>query len=692
MASHSNRHKDRRERRAMPESTATIDPAKQFQAYIQRRFEELRGKDTLPETPDAWTAQKERLREKLVASWGGFPKEACDLAPQKLGELAREGYRAEKIVFQTRPGVLMTANAYVPDGVGKRPAVLCVHGHWRGAKQDPVPQARCIGLAKLGFFALAVDAFGAGERGIGKELGEYHGEMVGSTLFPAGLTLSGLQVYENMRAVDYLLTRPEVDGTKLGITGASGGGNQTMYAGAFDERFACVVPVCSVGTYRSYLSAACCVCEVVPDAMTYTEEWGLLAMVAPRALMVINATKDAFQFSVGEAQQSVTKAQHVFRLHGLAGNIAHSIFESGHDYGKEMREAMYGWMTLHLKGEGKGNPIPEPALTPEDPETLRCYPGETRPQTFVTLPKFAAAQAARLIDEHNRENPQHLEHWSNVAMRMRHTLERGVLGGFADFPHEVAVTREKAEGPGRRLRFETEPGVEAAGFYQPGKGGAKPPALVVDFGGLEQVRQSELAKALARAGWNVLLLEVRATGAHAVAGDQIGRAPDHNSAEWAMWTGRPLLGQWIWDARVALKGITQQDAAAFAEPTVFGVGPAALVALGCAIFEPSVSRVVLVEPLVSFKSDVPYVDQRMGIFAPRILRDVGDVPHLAALVAPRKLVVSGGVTGGGERLSAAALREQFAYPQKIYRLQGVEAHLTVTDSEKADDLVHRLSI
>ena len=295
----------------MPDAT-TIEPAKQFLAHIHRRWHELRGADKLPESLDDWTKAKQHLREKLLESWGGFPKEACELAPQKLGELARDGYRVEKIVFQTRPGVLMTANAYVPEGAGKRPAVLCVHGHWAGAKQDPVPQSRCIGLAKLGFFVLAVDAFGAGERGIGKALGEYHGEMVGSTLLPVGLPLSGLQVYENMRAVDYLLTRPEVDGTRLGITGASGGGNQTMYAGAFDERFACVVPVCSVGTYHSYLGAAACVCEIVPDVTTYTEEWGLLAMVAPRALMVMSATKDAFQFSVGEAQQSIARAQHVF--------------------------------------------------------------------------------------------------------------------------------------------------------------------------------------------------------------------------------------------------------------------------------------------------------------------------------------------------------------------------------------------
>ena len=97
----------------------------------------------------------------------------------------------------------------------------------KGAKQDPVVQSRCIGAAKLGFVVLCVDAFGAGERGVGTALGEYHGEMTAATLLLLGTPLSGMQVYENMRAVDYLLTRPEVDGDKIGITGASGGGNQT---------------------------------------------------------------------------------------------------------------------------------------------------------------------------------------------------------------------------------------------------------------------------------------------------------------------------------------------------------------------------------------------------------------------------------------------------------------------------------
>src|SRR5207245_300928 len=205
----------------------------------------------------------------------------------------------EKLVFQSRPDVWVTANAYVPEpGAGKLPAVLVVHGHWAGARRDPVVQARCLGLVKLGFFVLAVDAFGAGERYTKPALGTYHGALYGSTLWPTGQTLLGMQVYDNRRAVDYLLTRPEVDGSRLGITGASGGGNQSMYAGALDERFAAVVPVCSVGTFQAYLRAGCCVCEVLPGALRFEEEGDVLALVAPRPRLVISAAQAAFQFSV----------------------------------------------------------------------------------------------------------------------------------------------------------------------------------------------------------------------------------------------------------------------------------------------------------------------------------------------------------------------------------------------------------
>ncbi|MBI3865581.1 MAG: acetylxylan esterase, partial [Planctomycetia bacterium] len=92
----------------------------------------------------------------------------------------------------------------------------------------------------------------------------------------------------------------------------------------------------------------------------------------------------------------------------------------------------------------------------------------------------------------------------------------------------------------------------------------------------------------------------------------------------------------------------------------------------------------------SYRTDVPYVKQSMGIMAPRILRDVGDVPHLAALVAPRRLVISGGVTGGGDALATDAMTQRFAFAKQVYRLHAVEANLTITAAEKPADLIRRL--
>ncbi len=666
------------------------DQRQPFLDTILKRFDQLRQGDTLPGQLDDWRRRKDELRKQLVTSWGGFPAEKSPLEPRTLGVLNREGYRIEKVVFQTLPGVWMTANLYLPDRPGPLPAVLCVHGHWKGAKQDPVPQARCIGLAKLGFVVLAVDAFGAGERAVGKALGEYHGEMTGATLLPTGLTLPGIQVYENMRAADFLQSRPEVDGTRLGITGASGGGNQSMYAGAFDERFGVVVPTCSVGTYRSYLGAACCVCELVPAAMTYTEEWALLALVAPRALMVISASRDAFQFSVGQAQLSVAKAQHVFRLHDKAHFISHPLFESGHDYGKAMREAMYGWMTLHLKGEGQGNPIPEPAHQVEEPETLRCWPGETRPDTFVTLPQYAGQEGARLRAGHRSAWPTHKPMWESHAMLQQHLLQAQVLGGA---PLEKRTPRRVAEettAAGLRIeRIEPEPGLEIRLVIKPGQPD-RGHYVIFDLAGAEASWQRPLAQQLSQSGATVTCTDLRVSGHYAASGDKIGQAPDHNTAEWAIWVGRPLLGQWIADALISVQFLADQLGATRAKMTLLGLGPASLIALGAGLYDPKIPRVGLVGGLASFVTTTPYREQWLGVMAPGILRDVGDIPHLAALLTPRRLVIAGAVQGDAQPLSREALDDAFTDTRSIHRLYGNEGHLSLLGDLEPADLAKRL--
>jgi dienelactone hydrolase len=625
-----------------------------FLQFVKKRATALRAMERTPETLAEWQAQRAMIRKKLLRAWGGFPDKKCELKPRILGTDKRDGYRVERIIFQTLPGVWMTANAYVPDGPGPRPTVLCVHGHWSGAKQDRTVQARCIGLAKLGFFALAVDALGAGERGIGKALGEYHGEMVAATLWPVGQPLSGLQVYENMRAVDYLLTRKEVDGERLGITGTSGGGNQTMYAGAWDERFKAVVPVCSVGNYQAYLGVACCMCEVVPGALRFTEEWGVLSLTAPRALMVINATQDGIQFSVGEAKKSLALTRTIYALHGKPNSAKHLPVESKHDYNEPMREAMYGWMTLHLKGEGNGVPIDEPKIETVDPEKLRCFPGQTRPDDWLTIPQLAAREGRRLVAQLEQSN------WAEDLDEVRHALDVHVLGGAK--PRPTRLLKDGPESPTRLINFSPEPGIRLTANETLGQAPRKKGRVIfLSLDGEVKLAKNKLAAAVQQSGRTVVSLSLRATGQHAYPRDAIRRAPDHNTAEWSLWLGQPLLGQWVRDLRTLLDQLGNEPV------TLIGNGPAGVVALCAAALDERIAHTVTIGSLASYISDVPYTNQRLGLMAPNMLREAGDIPNLAALIAPRKLTIAGAVHGSGKALTAAELKANFNFTGRFFK-------------------------
>jgi len=682
----------------MPDQVLPKPQPQALDEFLREQGRALRAADQPPKSRDAWRQRRMQLRQAILAAMGPMPEKPCPLNARVLGALKRQGYRIEKLVFESRPDVWATANVYVPDPVkGKLPAVLVVHGHWAGARRDPVVQARCLGLVKLGFLVLAVDAFGAGERYTAPAPGTYHGALYGSTLWPTGHTLLGMQVYDNQRAVDYLRSRSEVDGDRLGVTGASGGGNQTMYAGALDERLKAVVPVCSVGTYQAYLQAACCVCEVLPGALRFAEEGDVLAMVAPRALMVINATRDAFQFSVGEAARSIARARPVFKLLDAAEKLQHTTFESGHAYSRPMREAMYGWMTRWLKNEGTGKPIPEPKHEIEKPEDLSCYPGGKRPKGFLLLPQFAAREGRAHLARLNAFKADHVEDWDSVAVYRRTQLRRQVFGDFPTAP-KPAAELGKAEVAGQvrttpvLLRPEARLPLPAL-LRQPVKQeGQSPVCMLLHLGGKTEALRHALAPALLERGWAVLAPDLRGTGETRPASDAIARAPDHNSAEHALWIGRPLLGQWVFDVQCLLDWLALQPALDRRRVAVVGIGQAGVVAL-CAsgMLDDRVTAAAALGTPASYVTDEPYpAGTRMGLLAPGILR-VGDVPHLAALTAPRRLVIAEGLSSQGKPLAAKALRDAFAFTRSIYALHKMDRQLTLAESVVAKEVVAALS-
>lgn len=669
----------------------TVDPKQEaLQKFAIARGKALRESDSVPATSAEWQQVRETLRANLIRAWGGFPVARCDLNAKTLGTIDRDGYRVERVVFQTMSDVWMTSNLYVPDSdadaaTTKRPAVLCVHGHWSGAKQDPVVQSRCIGLVKLGFVVLCVDAFGAGERAVGKALGEYHGEMTGAMLLPIGRPLSGIQVWENMRAVDYLQSRPEVNPDRIGITGASGGGNQTMYAGGFDERLRCVVPTCSVGTYQAYLRAACCMCEVVPGGLKFTEEGDVLGLSAGRGLMVTSATKDAYQFSADQARISFARVSAIAGLTDGA-RVQHTIIESPHHYNQPMREAMYGWMTLHLKGEGDGAPIPEPAIQPEEPETLRCYPGDARPDDYMTIPKFSHREAMKLIEAYGRQDP--LSAAGVAAARERLAT---VLGGPPVATPLNAVVTPSNVRQDIHIGFESEPGIRLTALLDSESQNVSKTtrlALLINTDAETAVTyRGDHANQLRSAGWRVAAVDLRGTGRYASLSDKIGQAPDHNTAEWSLWIGRPLLGQWVVDVRRAMDAISGVSGASPESLAVVGIGGGGLVAISTAALDERITDAIVVNSLSSWVSESPYRGQRLGLMVPGILKEVGDVSHITGLIAPRRVAIVGGVSGTGNDLTQDQLMQVYGPAVRAYAAGQVTPEIRIVHQDAFDSVL-----
>jgi dienelactone hydrolase len=667
-----------------------------YAEFIRQQARSRTGGHDVPATLRGWDERLARVRDGLTRSFGRMPAAPCPLAPEILGTLKRDGYAIERLTFQSRPEVRVTANLYRPDPAdGPCPAVLSVHGHWPWARMDPHVQPRCIALARLGYVVLCVDAFGAGERAIDPAEGTYHGGLDGASLWPAGTPLIGLQVYDNRRAVDYLVSRAQVDPSRLAITGASGGGNQSLYAGASDDRLAAVIPVCGIGTYEAYLTTACCVCEVNAGGAVYASTGDLLAMIAPRALLIISATRDAFQFSDGEAAKSVAVARARFRVMGHEAKIRHIAIDSGHDYNQPMREALYGWVEKWLRGRGDGSPIPEPPLQIEPVSALRCYPdGLSRNKTIISIPEFARREGrARLAALPGP--PDHRERWNADASRMRTTLQEQILGGF---PSKVPLDACTSTTPaGVRISIATEQGLRSTGQLGAGSSAGNGTAILAAPGPklatgriAEELQIERLASTWHDAQCATLLLgDPRATQTGAADVPAVAAVGDHDEAEWGLWVNRPLAAQWAFDivrwldfldeARVS-QAKQVAGAGQIRRPYVLvGVGAMSLPALLAAALDPRVAAVSCAGCLVSFVAagSKPWSGVPMGLVLPGIL-DVADVAHVAALIAPRPLVFSSFIEPEGGTPSPERIVREFTFAQSVYKLLGAADRLRLS--------------
>jgi dienelactone hydrolase len=326
------------------------------------------------------------LRAKLQTSLGFDRLPRPDPAARTIGTLARPGYRIDKIVLQALPGMWLPVHLYIPDNLRERaPAVLFYSGHWwPDSKTRPDFQAFCINMARLGFVVLAWDPFGQGERGISSR---DHRRIEGLLV---GVAQQGFAEHETRVALDYLVTRPEVDPKRVGMTGASGGGYNTWITTALDDRIAVAVPVVGTSEFLEQIRVTRSLdwyraaehCHFVPGLIRYANNHELLAMTAPRPLLIIAAARDQ-SFPIEGVREVAAYGQKLYAAYEAPKKIG--FFEDsseGHGYQTAKREAAYGWFLRWLKGVGDGRPFAEPetAIPPFDAAELRVFPaGSNQP-------------------------------------------------------------------------------------------------------------------------------------------------------------------------------------------------------------------------------------------------------------------------------------------------------------------------
>ncbi len=329
----------------------------------------------------AWRVRAAWLREHILVSAGLVPMpERSPLRPEIFGEIKHDDYSVSKVYFESLPGFYVAGNLYRPTGTGPFPAILTPHGHWAYGRLEntalnSVP-GRAIGLARQGFVVFTYDMVGYGDS---RQLPHTFG---GRREALWGLSLAGLQVWNAIRALDFLEALPGVQRDAIGVTGESGGGTQTFLLAAVDDRVKVAAPVNMISLHMQ----GGCLCENPPLLRLDTTNVEIAATIAPRPLLMVAATGD---WTKNTPEREFPAVRAIYDLLGAADKVHSVRFDAEHNYNRDSREAMYAWMARWLKGAPADVRVPERSFTADAPADLLVFhqralpPGAVAPEGLI---------------------------------------------------------------------------------------------------------------------------------------------------------------------------------------------------------------------------------------------------------------------------------------------------------------------
>ncbi|MDP1797381.1 MAG: prolyl oligopeptidase family serine peptidase [Planctomycetaceae bacterium] len=603
-----------------------------------------------------WEQNRPRYRDEFFYMLGLSPlPERTPLHATVTGTVNGEGYVVENLHYQSRPRLYVTANLYRPEKIAKGeklPAVLYVCGHSsRGRNGGKTAfQSHGIWLAKHGYICLIVDTLQLGEIA-GIHHGTYNRERW--SWHSRGYTSAGVECWNGVRGIDYLISRPDVDPERLAVTGISGGGAATFWIAAADDRIKVAIPVSGMADLEAYVPNRVinghCDCMFLYN--TFQWPWTRIAgLIAPRPMLFMNSDQDAI-FPMDANGRITNRLERCYSLYGASDRFDTMVSVGGHDYREDLRRARYQFLNAHLKGDARPVTDSEQDLVtgdrndpvhPIDPEKLRGFPTDadlpkdelnsTIDEHFVPLAKnFAPTNR----EEHDRERQRLLTELKRVA--------------FRSLPAEIPAAKPVAFSTSPTVfTLEFEDGIRISSRLHRA---AKPPAqrtvLVVSSNDGDDVAPT-LLTALQPTD-DVYLIHPRGVGKTAWT-----RKNPPNYVE----RSHALLGRTVDTSRVSdvaavakvLKALPDSHAI-----HVAGLGNDAILAAYAALWEPAIQGVIAIAPPAS------HLDNAAPQFL-NILR-VADVPTMFGLLADKELTLRDApaeiVTTSAAWFKAAGASERF---------------------------------
>jgi cephalosporin-C deacetylase-like acetyl esterase len=586
------------------------------------------------------------MRQEYLEMLGLWPlPEKTPLHATVTGTLEREDIVIDKLHFQSRPGLYVTGNLYRPKKTaGKLPTVLYVCGHsGRGRDGNKTAfQDHGMWFAHHGYVCLIIDTLQLGEiQGI------HHGTYrEGRWWWQAcGYTPAGVECWNGIRALDYLVGRPDVDPTRLAVTGISGGGAATFWIAAADERVRCAVPVSGMSDLESYVTNKVinghCDCMFLVN--TYAWEWTTIAaLVAPRPLLFANSDNDKI-FPMDGNRRIIAHLRQVYKLYDKPGLVDDYVSKGGHAYRPDLRVAVFKWINKHLKNDTspvqdadfKLLPGKELRVFPEDKDIPKDAMNGKIDETFVPLAHVTLPETGKF------------EEWKKGLLNELRARS------FRTFPERIPPGRalgllKGLEGFATNL-VGTEPGIVSELVrYPPDKQeDARRGALILVNEEIAKDPGSEWAKPFTANGSRAVLVH-RGMGLQAWS----KKSPPNYVERSHALLGRTVDQGRVWDIIASVRYL-EGESKGKRDWKVIGKGQDGVLAAYAALFEPSITEVVIVDPPVSHRDGPIFLN---------VLR-VLDIPEALGLLAPRPLTL------------VNAKDKAFDRTAQIYKLAGAEGKL-----------------